>query len=66
MADPRPADPQSHCCHGINDTGNCCPLYLANGGIVERKGRILHIRDRERLEKLAGALDDALEEDFSR
>jgi hypothetical protein len=39
---------------------------LARGGIVERKGRILYLRDRERLEKLAGALDNALQEDFSR
>ncbi len=39
---------------------------LAAGGIVERKGRILYLRDRDRLEKLAGALDSALEEDFSR
>lgn len=39
---------------------------LAAGNIVERKGRILYLRDRERLEKLAGALDDALQEDFSR
>ncbi|MDP6692414.1 MAG: Crp/Fnr family transcriptional regulator [Alphaproteobacteria bacterium] len=39
---------------------------LAAGNIVERKGRILYLRDRDRLEKLAGALDDALEEDFSR
>ena len=39
---------------------------LAAGNIVERKGRILYLRDRERLEKLAGALDNALEESFSR
>jgi CRP-like cAMP-binding protein len=39
---------------------------LARGGIVERKGRILYLRDRELLEKLAGALDNALQEDFSR
>lgn len=39
---------------------------LVSGDIVERKGRILYLRDRDRLEKLAGALDDALEEDFSR
>lgn len=39
---------------------------LASDGIVERKGRILFLRDRARLEKLAGALDDALEENFSR
>ena len=39
---------------------------LSSGDIVERKGRILYVRDRERLELLAGALDSALEEDFSR
>jgi CRP-like cAMP-binding protein len=39
---------------------------LSNGDIVERKGRILYVRDRERLERLAGALDSAQEEDFSR
>jgi CRP-like cAMP-binding protein len=39
---------------------------LVSGNIVERKGRILYLRDRDRLEKLAGALDDAQEEDFSR
>lgn len=39
---------------------------LSNGDIVERKGRILHLRDRDRLERLAGALDNAQEEDFSR
>ncbi|NQV61460.1 MAG: Crp/Fnr family transcriptional regulator [Alphaproteobacteria bacterium] len=39
---------------------------LTSGDIVERKGRILYLRDRERLERLAGALDSAQEEDFSR
>lgn len=39
---------------------------LANGDIVERKGRILYLRDRDRLEKLAGALDSAHGEEFSR
>jgi CRP-like cAMP-binding protein len=39
---------------------------LAAGSIVERKGRILYLRDRDRLVKLAGVLDEALEEDFSR
>jgi CRP-like cAMP-binding protein len=39
---------------------------LAAGGIVERKGRILYLRRRDRLEKLAGTLDNALQEDFSR
>ncbi|MFP6747746.1 MAG: Crp/Fnr family transcriptional regulator [Alphaproteobacteria bacterium] len=39
---------------------------LSAGGIVERKGRILYLRRRDRLEKLAGALDNALQEDFSR
>jgi len=39
---------------------------LGAGNIVERKGRILYLRDRDRLEKLAGVLDNALEEDFSR
>ncbi|MBC8241843.1 MAG: winged helix-turn-helix domain-containing protein, partial [Alphaproteobacteria bacterium] len=35
---------------------------LTSGGIVERKGRILYLRDRDQLEKLA----DALEDDFIR
>ncbi|MDA1100050.1 MAG: Crp/Fnr family transcriptional regulator [Proteobacteria bacterium] len=39
---------------------------LVSGGIVERKGRILYLRDRDRLEKLAGALDNALEDDVAR
>ena len=39
---------------------------LAAGDIVERKGRILYLRDRDRLERLAGALVSAKEEDFSR
>ncbi|MDP6342551.1 MAG: Crp/Fnr family transcriptional regulator [Alphaproteobacteria bacterium] len=39
---------------------------LVSGGIVERKGRILFLRDRDRLVRLAGALDIDTGEDMSR
>lgn len=38
---------------------------LATAGIVERRGRTLHVLDRTTLERLAGAFDD-LEDGLSR
>jgi CRP/FNR family cyclic AMP-dependent transcriptional regulator len=39
---------------------------LTGTGIVERKGRMVHIRDKEALERLAGALDAEVPIEFSR
>jgi CRP-like cAMP-binding protein len=39
---------------------------LTGSGIIERKGRIMHIRDREALERLTGALDIEQENSISR
>ena len=33
---------------------------LATGGIVERKGRVLYLLDRDRIKKLVGALENNL------
>ena len=39
---------------------------LVSSGIIERKGRVVYIRDKERLEKLTGALDVDNTADLSR
>lgn len=39
---------------------------LTTGGIIERKGNVVHIRDRDRLEIMAGSLDDGLDSDILR